>query len=556
MRRTTQGFSLSMVIGTHQGFSLIMVLGAHQCFSLSMGFRLSMILGALQGFSLSMVLVDLQGFSLSMDYSFSCRADPSRLPPLNLPPVPDLRHTPLPPLWRVPSPLPWLQPVARTMAPRLTSRLQPRRWGGSVLRIQRFSWTPLDPNAPRPRLHYYSGHDPLKNKEEPRSVTMDDTGLEIKGEDQAAQNQRENQNQGVGLLPLDQTRPGIRGHQGPEEPLVGPLMFAISEPSGTVPQNREMATPVLMHCFEGRKGPGRQSSLAALHTRQLDPRSDLHNLHDLQESGGTSRGVVRGTLPQVLREFQARQSMGSLLLGPDGEVLQLSLYENHADRLQLVHRDEVTEEEKVIPKCLSTRFHTAKFLVMLIAIIIIIIIIVWLWNVPPLAESIEAPAVPQQDPRTSTRPCYPGRDQGRDQAVADLACPLVSMATEDSSTEMAQRTRNGRKKDLRKMRRGDEELGRAEDFSKDEGRLCPPPANSGQAAKTAANRHTYVTSGTCLGVRQEVELTGTRRREAGGGRACQSNHKGVIDQSGTRRKRGATAKRIQKLTTLRSPWLR
>ncbi|CAL8366465.1 unnamed protein product [Boreogadus saida] len=37
----------------------------------------------------------------------------------------------------------------------------------------------------------------------------------------------------------------------------------------------------------------------------------------------------------------------------------------------------------VIPKCLSTRFHTAKFLVMLIAIIIIIIIIiiVWLWNV-------------------------------------------------------------------------------------------------------------------------------------------------------------------------------
>ena len=80
-------------------------------------------------------------------------------------------------------------------------------------------------------------------------------------------------------------------------------------------------------------------------------------------------------------------------------------------------------------------------------------------------------------------------------AVADLACPLVSMATEDSSTEMAQRTWNGRKKDVRKKRRGDEELGRAEDFSEDDGRLCPPPANSGQAAKTAANRHTCVTSG-------------------------------------------------------------
>ena len=49
---------------------------------------------------------------------------------------------------------------------------------------------------------------------------------------------------------------------------------------------------------------------------------------------------------------------------------------------------------KVIPKCQSTRFHTAKFLVMLIAIIIIVVlfivvIIFWLWNVPPLAEVVE-----------------------------------------------------------------------------------------------------------------------------------------------------------------------
>ena len=80
--------------------------------------------------------------------------------------------------------------------------------------------------------------------------------------------------------------------------------------------------------------------------------------------------------------------------------------------------------------------------------------------------------------------------------VADIACPLVAMATEDSSTEMTQRTRNGQKKDVRKKRRGDEELGRTEDVYKDEGGLCPPPANSGQVAQaTAANMHTYVTSG-------------------------------------------------------------
>ena len=57
------------------------------------------------------------------------------------------------------------------------------------------------------------------------------------------------------------------------------------------------------------------------------------------------------SLWDCLSEFQARQSMGSLLLGPDGEVLQLSLYENHADRLQLAHRDEVTEEEKGTVSC-------------------------------------------------------------------------------------------------------------------------------------------------------------------------------------------------------------
>ena len=43
--------------------------------------------------------------------------------------------------------------------------------------------------------------------------------------------------------------------------------------------------------------------------------------------------------------------MGSLLLGPDGEVLQLSLYENHTERLQLAHLDEVTEEEKGTVSC-------------------------------------------------------------------------------------------------------------------------------------------------------------------------------------------------------------
>ncbi|CAL8265710.1 unnamed protein product [Lota lota] len=375
------------------------------------------------------------------DSSFSSRAVPSRLPPLNLPPVPDLRHTTLPPLWRVPSPLFGLHPIARTTAPRLTSRLKARRWGRSVLRIQRFSWTPLDPEAPRPRLHYYrdmglegmdntwipgvtrrggfppvipeegeeegeeeggdeAGEQQEEEREEEETAMVGpaggDMGLKLMvdsswkssplaqityygghwpGDKRGEQGlhtvlldfpmpqqvqwnpspQPEKQKQGVGI-PLDRSRPGTQGaepsgRQGPEEPLGGPLLFLLPEASGTTdPQNTEMCAPVgVMRCFEGRRGPGRQSSLAALQSRQLDPRTDPHVLRvlqDLQEPGGGSGGVVRGTLPQVLREFQAGRSMGSLLLGPDGEVLQLSLYENHTERLQLVHLDDVTEDEK------------------------------------------------------------------------------------------------------------------------------------------------------------------------------------------------------------------
>ncbi|XP_071338645.1 uncharacterized protein KIAA2012 homolog isoform X3 [Trachinotus anak] len=77
----------------------------------------------------------------------------------------------------------------------------------------------------------------------------------------------------------------------------------------------------VLGCVAGRKGPGKQSSLAFLQNRLLD-------LQDPCESSDANRGVVRGVLPLELRDLQNGKSVGSLLLGPDGEIIQLSLYDN------------------------------------------------------------------------------------------------------------------------------------------------------------------------------------------------------------------------------------
>ncbi|KAI3355661.1 hypothetical protein L3Q82_004256 [Scortum barcoo] len=68
----------------------------------------------------------------------------------------------------------------------------------------------------------------------------------------------------------------------------------------------------VLGCVAGWKGPGKQSSLAFLQNRLLD-------LQDPCESSNANRGVVR--------DLQSDKSIGCLILGPDGEIIQLSLYE-------------------------------------------------------------------------------------------------------------------------------------------------------------------------------------------------------------------------------------
>ncbi|KAI3356011.1 hypothetical protein L3Q82_017283, partial [Scortum barcoo] len=86
-----------------------------------------------------------------------------------------------------------------------------------------------------------------------------------------------------------------------QQPLILPLLLPEPPP------------PVgVLGCVAGWKGPGKQSSLAFLQNRLLD-------LQDPCESSNANRGVVR--------DLQSDKSIGCLILGPDGEIIQLSLYE-------------------------------------------------------------------------------------------------------------------------------------------------------------------------------------------------------------------------------------
>ncbi|XP_035459670.2 uncharacterized protein LOC118282571 isoform X2 [Scophthalmus maximus] len=106
-------------------------------------------------------------------------------------------------------------------------------------------------------------------------------------------------------------------------------------------------------CVAGRNGPGKQSSLAFLQNRLLDPQ-------DPCESSDANRRVVRGVLPLELRDLQNGRSVGSLILGPDGEIIQLSLYDSSRDPSQ---GDDVTQRQAL--QVLSTEGETLPWVIVL-----------------------------------------------------------------------------------------------------------------------------------------------------------------------------------------------
>ncbi|XP_050974425.1 titin homolog isoform X2 [Labeo rohita] len=71
----------------------------------------------------------------------------------------------------------------------------------------------------------------------------------------------------------------------------------------------------------GRRGPGKQSSMAVY--RQ--------NLHDPADETEGQTGNTRGCLPLELREWQGGKAVGTLIMGPDGEIIRLSLWDPAVD---------------------------------------------------------------------------------------------------------------------------------------------------------------------------------------------------------------------------------
>ncbi|XP_056391304.1 uncharacterized protein KIAA2012 homolog isoform X2 [Hyla sarda] len=71
--------------------------------------------------------------------------------------------------------------------------------------------------------------------------------------------------------------------------------------------------------INGKKGPGNQSSMANLKA------PNANNSASAITSKGLPTGIIRGSLPEELKECCKDNSVGSLIMGPDGEIVCLSL---------------------------------------------------------------------------------------------------------------------------------------------------------------------------------------------------------------------------------------
>ncbi|KAG7463715.1 hypothetical protein MATL_G00179530 [Megalops atlanticus] len=94
------------------------------------------------------------------------------------------------------------------------------------------------------------------------------------------------------------------------------------DPLGLLQSGEEDTSPLgVLPPLGGRRGPGKQSSMALFRQDLFDPR-------DLQDP---ETGVVRGSLPVELREWQKGSNVGTLIMGPDGEIIRVSLWGPDAD---------------------------------------------------------------------------------------------------------------------------------------------------------------------------------------------------------------------------------
>ncbi|XP_073407618.1 uncharacterized protein KIAA2012 homolog isoform X2 [Dendrobates tinctorius] len=92
--------------------------------------------------------------------------------------------------------------------------------------------------------------------------------------------------------------------------------------------------------INGKKGAGNQSSKANLKV------SNAGNNASAINSKGLPTGIIRGSLPEELKECCKGSSVGSLIMGPDGEIVCLSLMGATRDTDISIRFDFIPEEEE------------------------------------------------------------------------------------------------------------------------------------------------------------------------------------------------------------------
>ncbi|KAM4026370.1 uncharacterized protein KIAA2012 homolog [Anomaloglossus baeobatrachus] len=110
----------------------------------------------------------------------------------------------------------------------------------------------------------------------------------------------------------------------------GDLLVPEAPPLGSLPP------------INGKKGPGNQSSMANLKS------SNASNTASAINSKGLPTGVIRGSLPEELKECCKGSSVGSLIMGPDGEIVCLSLMGATRDTDISIRFDFIPEDEEEV----------------------------------------------------------------------------------------------------------------------------------------------------------------------------------------------------------------
>uniref|UniRef100_A0A8C5WBX6 Uncharacterized protein n=1 Tax=Leptobrachium leishanense TaxID=445787 RepID=A0A8C5WBX6_9ANUR len=97
--------------------------------------------------------------------------------------------------------------------------------------------------------------------------------------------------------------------------------------------------------INGKKGPGNQSSMANLKAPNANTTLGAKTL---------PTGIIRGSLPEELKECCKGSSMGSLIMSPNGEIVCLSIMGSTRETDIPVRFDFITEQDEDCPQMEST----------------------------------------------------------------------------------------------------------------------------------------------------------------------------------------------------------